>query len=94
MTSTAHDHRPGQAAQRAALLVALGVLTGDRDAAIEAAATVPCPVCLSLSVTGYWINIAAALDGDASAGPLAQSTRVKLIAAARTALDGLDAQRN
>jgi hypothetical protein len=94
MTSTAHDHRPDQAAQRATLLVALGVLTGNPDAAIEAAATVPCPVCLALSVTGYWANLCGVFDGDASAGPLQQSTRVKLIAATRAALDGLDAQRN
>jgi hypothetical protein len=33
MTSP-HEHRPGQAAQRATLLVALGVLTRNRDAAM------------------------------------------------------------
>jgi hypothetical protein len=94
MTSTAHEHRPGQAAQRATLLVALGVLTRNRDAAIEAAATVPCPICLALSVTGYWVNIAAGLDGDASAGPLTESTRAKLIAVTRDAPGALDAQTN
>jgi len=85
MTADPHDHRPGRAAQRATIGVALGVLTGNPDAAIEAAATVPCPVCLALSITAYWVTVCAALDGDSSSGFIAASTRAKLLAAARAA---------
>ena len=60
MPTDPHAHRPGRAVQRAALDVAAAVLAGNDEAAIAAAATVPCPVCLALSITSYWITTIAA----------------------------------
>ena len=91
---TAHAHRPGGAAQRATLDVAAAVLTGDDEAAIAAAATVPCPVCLALSITSYWVNAAAVLDGDHGAGVVTASTRAKLLAFTRAAQDALGRSAN
>jgi len=75
-----HDHGPGPTAQRATLAIARAVLAGNPDAAIAAAATVPCPVCLALTVTNYWIAVAAVIDGNRT-GLVTEQVRRKLLAA-------------
>jgi hypothetical protein len=89
-----HAHRPGRAVQRATLDIAAAVLTGNDEAAITAAATVPCPVCLALSITSYWINAVAALGGDRGAGLVTASTRARLLAFTHDAQAGLDSREN
>jgi hypothetical protein len=87
-----HEHGPALSAQRAALAIARAVLTGDHDTAI-AAATQPCPVCLALTVTHYWIAVAAILDGNRT-GLVTEQVRRKLLAAADAAQRELDAAPN
>jgi hypothetical protein len=93
MTSTAHEHRPGPAAQRATIAIARATLTGNTDAAVEAAATVPCPVCLALTVTHYWIAVTAIIDGNRT-GLVTEQVRGKLLAAADAAEAELGAAPN
>jgi hypothetical protein len=94
MPTDPHAHRPGRAVQRAALDVAAAVLAGNDEAAIAAAATVPCPVCLALSITSYWITTIAALSGDREAGLVTASTRARLLVLTHDAQAGLDAGQN
>jgi hypothetical protein len=88
-----HDHRPGPAAQRATIAIARAMLTGNPDAAVEAAATVPCPVCLGLTITHYWIAVAAIIDGNRT-GMVTEQVRGKLLAAADAAQRELGAAPN
>jgi hypothetical protein len=89
MTDSPH-HRPGLPEQRATIAIARAVLAGNDEGAVEAAAAVRCPICLALSLTSYWVSVCAVLDGDSSSGFVAESTRVKLLAAARAAQAELD----
>ncbi len=88
-----HDHGPGPAAQRAAITLARAALTGDHDAAAAVAATLPCPVCLALTVTHYWIAVCAILDGERS-GLVSEALRLRLLAAADAAQAELRAGPN
>lgn len=93
MTGDQHEHRPALSAQRAALAIARAALTGDDDTAIAAAETVPCPVCLALTVTHYWIAVAAIIDGNRT-GLVTERVRRKLLDAADAAQRELDAAPN
>jgi hypothetical protein len=93
MTADPHDHRPGRAAQRATIAIARAALTGNPDAAVAAAATVPCPVCLALTVTHYWIALAAILDGNRD-GIVTEQVRRKLLAAADATEREIDSAAN
>jgi RNA polymerase subunit RPABC4/transcription elongation factor Spt4 len=89
-----HDHtRPALAAQRATLAIARAVLADNPDAAIAAAATVPCPVCLALTMTHYWIGVAAVIDGDRTAFVTEQVHR-KILATIQTTEADLRAAGN
>ncbi len=88
-----HEHGPALSAQRAALAIARAALTGDPDAAAAVAATLPCPVCLALTVTHYWIAVCATLDGERS-GLVSEALRLRLLAAADAAQRELDAAPN
>ena len=88
-----HDHGPGPAAQRAAITIARAALTGDPDAAAAVAATLPCPVCLALTVTHYWIAVCAILDGNRT-GLVSEERRQRLLGAAAAAQAELDAAPN
>jgi hypothetical protein len=94
MPTDPHAHRPAGAVQRATLDVAAAVLTGDDEAAIAAAAAVPCPVCLALSITSYWIGAIAVLDGDHGAGVITATRRAKLLTFTRAAQDALGRSAN
>ena len=61
--------------------------------ASSARATAPCPVCLALTVTHYWIAVCATLDGERS-GLVSEALRLRLLAAADTAQRELDAFPN
>ncbi|HEY2691202.1 MAG TPA: hypothetical protein VGJ50_22395 [Streptosporangiaceae bacterium] len=84
MTSDPHDHRPDLAAQRAAITIARAALTGNPDAAAAVAATLPCPVCLALTVTHYWIALYAIIDGNRT-GFVSETLRRRLLAATAAA---------
>jgi hypothetical protein len=79
-----HEHGPGPAAQRATIAIARAALTGNPGAAVEAAATVPCPVCLGLTVTHYWIAVYAIMRGNRT-GLVTDQVRRELLAAADAA---------
>jgi hypothetical protein len=87
-----HEHRPDLAAQRAALAVARAELTGDHEAAIGAAEAL-CGVCLALTITNYWIAVAAILDGNRT-GMVTERVRRRLLAAADAAEAELRASPN
>jgi hypothetical protein len=87
-----HEHRPGPAAQRAAVAIARAELAFDHDAAI-AAAEGHCPACLALTVTNYGIPVCAILTGERS-GFVSEALRLRLLAAADAAEAELGAAPN
>jgi hypothetical protein len=88
-----HEHGPALPAQRAALAIARAALTGDPDTAAAVAATLPCPACLALTVTHYWIAVCAVLDGERG-GLVSDELRLRLLAAVSATEREIDAAPN
>jgi hypothetical protein len=77
---TADPHaRPSRADQRAALALVRAMLTGDDQAAHDAAGSGSCPQCTAIAAASFGVAVVATLLGD---GPLVSNrTRGAMLAA-------------
>lgn len=88
-----HDHaRPGLADMRPALLATRAILTGDDQAAHQAAESGSCPECVAMAGISYGTTLASTMAGDT--GLMSEPVRQALLAAVGATLAELDASAN
>ena len=93
MTTDPHDHaRPGQADLRAVLNTARAILTGDDQAAHQAAAAGTCPACTTVAATSFGFSLAATLAGEQLG--VSRQLAAAMLAAVQAAQAELDAAPN
>jgi hypothetical protein len=91
MTSD-HDHQPGRADMRAALVLTVAILDGDDEAARAAAGGGACPQCTAMAASSYGITAASQMAGDKTF--VSEAVRQTLRAMAAATLRELDAAPN
>ena len=92
MSERPHDHKPGRADMKAALLATHAILERDDDAAHQAAGGGSCPECVAMAGISYGTTLASTMAGDT--GLMSEPVRLALLAAVDATLRELDAGSN
>ena len=92
MSDSPHDHRPGIADMRAALLATRAILDRADDTAHEAAEGGSCPACTTMAGISYGTTLASTMAGDTAF--MSEPVRLQLLAMVDATLRDLDTGSN